>query len=94
MPRVNVQIERLARLARIRITPEESARLTSDIGVMVDYFEQLQSMDTGAAKPTDRADRSESTHPDNPADSLPVDQALANGPEINDGFFIVPKVIG
>ena len=94
MPRPKVQIDRLAEFARIRITPTESAALIKEIEVMVGYFEQLKAVDTSQVAITDGKERPGEGHPDVPTESLTVKQALANGPQTDGRFFIVPKVIG
>lgn len=48
------EVERLARLARIGLTPEETERFAVELGQIVSFVEQLQSVDISDARPTDQ----------------------------------------
>lgn len=87
-------VERIAKLARLRIQPEEAERYAHQLGDILNYVEQLQAVPTEGVEPL--------THPvpihdvlrdDEPRPSLPRDAALANAPSTKDGFFCVPKVL-
>jgi aspartyl-tRNA(Asn)/glutamyl-tRNA(Gln) amidotransferase subunit C len=46
-------LEELSALCRIRTTPEENARFEKDFASILDYFKQLDEIDTGDIEPLD-----------------------------------------
>jgi aspartyl-tRNA(Asn)/glutamyl-tRNA(Gln) amidotransferase subunit C len=89
------EVRRVAALARLRLEPEEEARLTADLDHILAAFAKLQSLDTsgvpaglpsldGAATPL-RDDVV--TNPD------AGDELLANAPAPDGRFFRVPKIL-
>lgn len=93
------QVQKVAHLARLELTPEEEIQFTAQLGDILDYFEQLSQLDTAAVAPTARAiDVSNVTRPDQLApygdrdlilQSAPQPEATAQGE-----FFKVPKIMG
>lgn len=93
------QVQKVAHLARLELTPEEETQFTAQLGDILDYFEQLSQLDTEAVTPTARAiDVSNVTRPDqlDPysnrdliLQSAPQPEATAQGE-----FFKVPKIMG
>lgn len=95
MPLSREQVEHIARLARLRLTPEETATLSQDLAQIVAWIDQLQAVEI----PVGRADSTDSQVPnrlreDAVQPSLSQKQALANAPDADDQFFRVPRVIG
>jgi aspartyl-tRNA(Asn)/glutamyl-tRNA(Gln) amidotransferase subunit C len=94
MPLLNDQVTKIARLARLNLTPEEIERFSHELTVILDYVDQLRQVDTSGAteqKPTGPTTghlRNDLAEP-----SLTQDQATGNAPESRDGFFVVPKVL-
>ncbi len=89
---------RIAALAHLELTDEETELFTRQLGAILDYAERLQEVDTGDTTaiwhPVSTASplRSDDAHA-----SLPRDDALSNAPDAAPaglGFFRVPKVIG
>lgn len=88
------QVEQLARLARIALDESTLARTTASLGDVLALIDQLQAADTAGiapmAHPLDAVQRlrpDEVTEPDQRA----ALQAIA--PAVEDGLFLVPKVI-
>jgi aspartyl-tRNA(Asn)/glutamyl-tRNA(Gln) amidotransferase subunit C len=89
------QVVRVAELARLRISEEEVEKFTVQLGSIIEFVEQLKGIDTADIEPTCfLAPLHDPTRPDVERPSLPRDELLQNGPEVKDGFFVVPKVIG
>ena len=84
----------VAQLARLRLSDEEVARLTGDLGAILDYVAALGALDVGGVEPMTHAVpfdcplRADETRP-----SLPVDDALANAPRREGSFFQVPRIV-
>jgi aspartyl-tRNA(Asn)/glutamyl-tRNA(Gln) amidotransferase subunit C len=90
-------VDRIARLARIALTPEETELFAQQLGGFLAYAEQVQAVPTDDVPPT--------SHPlatatpmrdDNERRSLPRDEALAAAPDADRfaGLFKVPRVLG
>lgn len=43
-------LEHLAELARIELKPEEEGKMLKDLGEILDYFKELQKVDTNGVK--------------------------------------------
>lgn len=95
MPLEKAQVEHIAHLARLKLSPDEIEKLTLEMAVMIDYFEQLQLVDTDNVEPRDQFVTAENVfRDDNIRPSLTREQALSNAPESDGEFFLVPKVLG
>jgi aspartyl-tRNA(Asn)/glutamyl-tRNA(Gln) amidotransferase subunit C len=95
MPLEKAQVEHIAHLARLKLSPDELEKLTLEMAVIIDYFEQLQMVDTDGVEPRDQFITAENVFRDDTVrPSLTQGQALGNAPESDGKFFHVPKVIG
>jgi aspartyl-tRNA(Asn)/glutamyl-tRNA(Gln) amidotransferase subunit C len=88
------QVHKVALLARLALTPQEEAQYTTQLGSILDYFEQLSELDVTDVEPTTRAiDMSNITR----VDELRVwgdrDAILDNAPDQDGDFFKVPKIM-
>jgi aspartyl-tRNA(Asn)/glutamyl-tRNA(Gln) amidotransferase subunit C len=88
------QVHKVALLARLDLTPEEETLYTTQLGSILDYFEQLSELDVTDVEPTTRAiDMSNITR----VDELKVwgdrDAILDNAPDQDGDFFKVPKIM-
>ena len=88
------QVEHIAHLARLKMTPEEITRYQHDLSNILNYFDQLNELDTENVEPTahplpvQNVLREDELHP-----SYKPDQALRNAPGQDGTFFVVPKVL-
>ena len=83
----------IAHLARLDVGAEELSTFVQQLSAILDYMQQLQQVNTDGIEPL--------AHPlpvqnvfraDEPAPSLPVDEALANAPRRVGDFYGVPAV--
>jgi aspartyl-tRNA(Asn)/glutamyl-tRNA(Gln) amidotransferase subunit C len=89
------QVLRVAELARLRVSEVEVEKFTVQVGSILEFVEQLKSIDTSAIEPTCFVEPLlDPTRPDVEKPSLPRDELLQNGPKVKNGFFAIPKVIG
>ena len=88
------QVEQLARLARIALDESTLARTTSSLSDVLTLNDQLQAVDTSSVEPM--------AHPLDAIQRLRLDVVTepdqravlqANAPAVQDGLFLVPKVI-
>jgi aspartyl-tRNA(Asn)/glutamyl-tRNA(Gln) amidotransferase subunit C len=80
-----------ARLARLELTEEEVERFTEQLSAILEAVAKVSELDLADVEPT--------AHPldvvnvwaeDEPRPCLPVEEALANAPDREAGFFKVP----
>jgi aspartyl-tRNA(Asn)/glutamyl-tRNA(Gln) amidotransferase subunit C len=89
-----VEVEHVARLARLELSESELDTFTVQMDSILAYVEKLNALDTEGIIPTSHAVPMENAfRPDQPAESIGVANALANAPNHADSFFRVPKVI-
>ncbi len=88
------QVHKVALLARLALTPEEEVQFTTQLGSILDYFEQLSELDVTNVEPTTRAiDVSNITRPDDLQPWGDRDAILNNAPDQDGDFFKVPKIM-
>jgi aspartyl-tRNA(Asn)/glutamyl-tRNA(Gln) amidotransferase subunit C len=91
-------VAKIALLARLELTEAELAALTQQLSAIVDYMAQLQQVNTDGVEPLAHALAVHNVfRDDEPAPSLPVEEALANAPDrrVDAGgrqFYGVPAV--
>lgn len=90
-------VERIASLAQLELTEEEKQLFTRQLADILAYAEQVQAIDTSGVPATAHVHaREELERADEPRESLPRADALANAPDraLEAGLFRVPRVIG
>ena len=98
-------VDRVAELANLELTTSEKARMLRDLNSVLDYFAQLNELDTSSVPPMAQvaeqcnggwsAGDTAALHlrPDEIAPSLNREQVMACAPDTDGVFFRVPKVI-
>jgi aspartyl-tRNA(Asn)/glutamyl-tRNA(Gln) amidotransferase subunit C len=91
---MDIDVNKVAMLARIRLTGAEASHLGPQLGNILGYIDQLSEVDTKGIAPT--------AHPHDVAMPLRAD-AVSNGnrrealqrpaPNTESGLYVVPKVI-
>jgi len=87
-------INKIAKLARIKLSEEEAKDLLKDMNSILDWVEQLNEVNTDSIEPL--ANISSSTLPQRKDESRDVnssDEILQNSPDKLEGYFAVPKVV-
>jgi aspartyl-tRNA(Asn)/glutamyl-tRNA(Gln) amidotransferase subunit C len=88
------EVEHVARLARLALSPEEIDTFTGQMDAILAYVDTLKELDTDGITPTSHAVPVENAfREDAVRPSIGVDNALANAPDRVEDFFRVPKVI-
>jgi aspartyl-tRNA(Asn)/glutamyl-tRNA(Gln) amidotransferase subunit C len=98
MPITESDIEKVADLAHLEITPEERHLFAPQIAEIVAYVEQLNEIDTSRIEPalgglTPEGERTQTWRADETRPSLGQKVALAEAPDPAAGHFRVPKVL-
>jgi len=89
------EVRHIASLARLRLRPEEEARLAGELSAILDYVRQLEDLDVAGVEPMTHALAGEGTplREDEVKESLPPEKALANAPAREGTCFRVPRII-
>ena len=90
---VEIDIDHVARLARLELTEDERARLREQLGVILEAAAKVSEVATDDVPATAYAiPRSNVLRPDEITPSLTVEEVLSNAPEVEDDRFKVPRV--
>ena len=90
-------VDKIAALAHLRLSEDEVDLFTRQLADILDYANQVQSIDTAGVPPTASVvTRHEADRPDEVRPSLAREDALTNAPDASHeaGLFKVPRVIG
>jgi aspartyl-tRNA(Asn)/glutamyl-tRNA(Gln) amidotransferase subunit C len=88
-------VRKVGHLSRINLSDEEVRRFTAQLGKILEHVSALNKLDTAGVEPMYHAmPLANVFRDDEPAPSLPPDQALANAPGRDGDYFRVPKVLG
>ncbi|CAN2532796.1 MAG TPA: Asp-tRNA(Asn)/Glu-tRNA(Gln) amidotransferase subunit GatC [Methylosinus sp.] len=87
-------VRRIAHLARIAVEDEEVERLGAELNAILDFVAELTSVDVEGVEPlTSVLPMQMKKRKDVVTDGGFADAILANAPEKDDHYFVVPKVI-
>lgn len=85
---------KVARLSRLKLTPEEQQRFGEQLGQILDFVQQLNEVDTSDIEPMAHAgDLSNVFRVDEPVASLDRKEALGNAPKSDGKYFLVPQIL-
>ena len=88
-------VEHVAYLARLGLTEAELTRLEGQLNHILDQYAKLAELDTDDIPPTAQTIELENILRDDVAmPSLPAEAVLANAPERQGDFFVVPAILG
>ena len=91
---VQIDIDHLATLSRLALTPEEKAKFSAQLGDILGHIEQLKQVNVDGVEPTAHATPIFNVlQPDVARAGLPVEQALRNAPAQRDNMVVVPRVV-
>ncbi len=94
MAATDLNIDHVARLARLALTSEEKAAFARQLGDVLHHIEQLGKVDVSQVEPTAHAFPIVNVwDADEPRPGLPVEIALQNAPRQREHMFVVPKVV-
>jgi aspartyl-tRNA(Asn)/glutamyl-tRNA(Gln) amidotransferase subunit C len=87
-------VRRIAYLARIAVAESEVEHLKGELNAMLAFVEQLKEVNIEGVEPmTSVMPMEMKKRPDLVNDGEIADQVVANAPETQDHFFLVPKVV-
>jgi len=87
-------VERIAHLARLAIDEEQIPAYAEDLSNILHLVEQLQAVDTEDVQPMAHPqDLPQRLRPDEVTETNQRDKFQALAPAVEDGLYLVPKVI-
>lgn len=93
------EVERVAELAHLELTPEETGGMLTDLNAMLDYVAELSELNTAGVTPLAQVSElgdsrgASALRGDKVQPSLDRAAVMAQAPESDQVFFKVPKVI-
>ncbi|MGA9533573.1 MAG: Asp-tRNA(Asn)/Glu-tRNA(Gln) amidotransferase subunit GatC [Anaerolineales bacterium] len=88
------EVQHIAQLARLRLTADEERLFQTQLSDILDYAARLQAVDTDHIAATANVLKlAAPLRPDEPRQSPPRPEILANAAETEDGQFRVPPVL-
>jgi aspartyl-tRNA(Asn)/glutamyl-tRNA(Gln) amidotransferase subunit C len=88
-------VAHVARLARLRLSDEELARFTEQLGAVLDHAADVAAVDTSGVPPTAHPlPLANVLRPDTVVPGLDRDEVLDQAPAAEDGRFRVPRILG
>jgi aspartyl-tRNA(Asn)/glutamyl-tRNA(Gln) amidotransferase subunit C len=98
MPITEADVEKVAQLAHMEMTPDELHIFAPQMAEIVAYVEQLNAVATSNVEPalgglTPEGEATDSARDDVAVPSLGQKVALAEAPDAAEGHFRVPKVL-
>jgi len=94
MTRRNIDIDHLTNLAQLELTDAEHAEVGADLARIIDMVDRMQAMDTDGVEPL--------AHPlggrawlraDRVTELVDRDRYQAGAPAVEDGLYLVPRVV-
>jgi aspartyl-tRNA(Asn)/glutamyl-tRNA(Gln) amidotransferase subunit C len=92
---VDIDIAKVAALARIALTPEELETYGRELGLILEHAERVQALPTKDVPPTSHPlPMTNAFRPDHVTPSLDREEVLEQAPDAVDGYFRVPRILG
>jgi len=87
------EVQHIANLARLELNEEELSRYRMQLSAILDYFQQLERLDTEGIPPTANISVDQiRLRIDQPHPGLTLDELMHNAPQNDDRLFRVPPV--
>jgi aspartyl-tRNA(Asn)/glutamyl-tRNA(Gln) amidotransferase subunit C len=90
-------VNRVAELAHLELTQDETGRMLKDLNAILDYVAELNELDTAGVEPLSHVSELSAVtgepRPDQLRPSLDRAVVMPEAPESDGAFFKVPKVI-
>jgi aspartyl-tRNA(Asn)/glutamyl-tRNA(Gln) amidotransferase subunit C len=88
------EVEYVANLARLKLNDQEKELFTRQLDSILKYMEKLNELDTSQVPPTSHVQPLRNVmREDKAEDSHLQEDMMANAPEREDNFYVVPRVI-
>ncbi len=92
---VDIDIAKVARLARLDLSQDELDRYGAQLGDILEHAERVQALPTDGVPPTSHPlPMTNAFRADEVTPSLDPDEILAAAPDADGPYFRVPKILG
>jgi aspartyl-tRNA(Asn)/glutamyl-tRNA(Gln) amidotransferase subunit C len=91
---VEIDVEHVARLARLELTADEKERFARQLALILDHAEKVREVAAEDVPPTSHpVPRSNVYRRDEPEPTLSHEEAMAGAPEVEAERFKVPRIV-
>lgn len=88
------QVRQVAKLARLALSDAEIAQFAVQLSAILEYIEKLNQLDTSKVEPLAHClPINNCLRADEIKQSLGTEKTLANAPQKDEQFFLVPKIL-
>lgn len=88
------RVQKLGTLARLHVSPDESAQLTEKLNSILEYVRKLEAIDVTGVEPMSHVHGVQNVFRDDVLQpSMPNDEGLRNAPDRSGRFIRVPIII-
>jgi aspartyl-tRNA(Asn)/glutamyl-tRNA(Gln) amidotransferase subunit C len=88
------QVRQVAKLSRLDLSEDEIAQFSGQLSAILEYIEKLNQLDTSKVEPLAHClPINNCLREDIVKQSLGTEKTVANAPESDGQFFIVPKIL-
>jgi aspartyl-tRNA(Asn)/glutamyl-tRNA(Gln) amidotransferase subunit C len=89
-----IDVDHVARLARLALTEEERDRFGRQLALILEHAAKVGEVAAADVPPTSHpVPRSNVYRPDQPEPTLSQEEALSTAPEVEGGRFKVPRIV-
>jgi aspartyl-tRNA(Asn)/glutamyl-tRNA(Gln) amidotransferase subunit C len=88
------EVRRIAGLAKLALEREELARMRQDLGAILDFVDQLESIEVDETAGAQNIAEPAPPRADEAVVSIDPDTVAANAPSFARGHFAVPRILG
>ncbi len=89
------EVRHVALLARLELSDEEVERFGKDLNSILEHVDSIRQLDLEGVEPTAHPlDVVNVTRADEVRPGLSQADALKNAPEVEDGAFVIPRIVG
>ena len=88
-----IDIQKIAKLSRLKLTDVESEKFGGYLEQIIDYIDQLNQLDTSNVKPTSHVLPVHNVFRDDATSKSKNMDCLTGAPSSNKGHYEVPKII-
>jgi len=90
----NIDIQHLANLAKLALSPAETASVADDLERIISMVDQMQAMDTDSVAPLAHPlDARQRLRPDEITEQVDRELYQQGAPATRDGLYLVPRVV-
>jgi len=94
MPIPKEQVLHIARLSRLKLSEAETDAYQEQMGQILEYVQQLESLNTESVEPSSHIlDLENVTRPDHVDLKLSAQDVFMNAPDSENDFFRVPQIL-